>query len=271
MMWYSGATKGPRAYALGLADSPDGKAFEKHAGNPVMRMEDSHRSIVTAATLRKLDGTLIREKGKIRLWFSTTDFVNAKPGVYPLHTLHESESVNGRTWSKPSPALLQNAYGPSVLKEGGVYRLWYADLAGESWTIRHAVSGNGKDWKVTAEPVLELDQRWERKNLFYPTVVKADGVYLMWYGSYWNGNADKTALGMAASLDGLTWYKNPHNPVFTPDEARPWESHYTTSESVVRLADGSWRIWYASRTKPPHENKYFALCTARWSGPPKAK
>lgn len=29
--------------------------------------------------------------------------------------------------------------------------------------------------------------------------------------------------------------------------ARAWESHYTTSQSLMQLDDGSWRIWYASR------------------------
>jgi hypothetical protein len=95
-------------------------------------------------------------------------------------------------------------------------------------------------------------------------VLKAEGVYVMWYGSYWSAEENKTALGCAASIDGIRWFKNPHNPVFRPDPSRPWESHYTTSQSVMRLDDGSWRIWYATRKAPPFENKYFAIGTARW-------
>jgi hypothetical protein len=30
------------------------------------------------------------------------------------------------------------------------------------------------------------------------------------------------------------------------------------------LSDGSWRIWYATRTKPPFTHKYLAVGTARW-------
>ncbi len=121
---------------------------------------------------------------------------------------------------------------------------------------------------MTPEPVLVLDQDWERKRLFYPTVVKIDDAYLMWYGSYWQERANTTALGFAVSLDGLRWYKHPQNPVHRPDPERAWESHYVTSQSVMRLADGSLRMWYASRKKPPFVNKYFALNTARWSNPP---
>jgi hypothetical protein len=35
----------------------------------------------------------------------------------------------------------------------------------------------------------------------------------------------------------------------------------------MRLPDGSFRYWYASRKAPPFENLYFAINTARWTGP----
>jgi hypothetical protein len=35
----------------------------------------------------------------------------------------------------------------------------------------------------------------------------------------------------------------------------------------MRLADGSFRYWYASRKQPPFLNLYFAINTARWPGP----
>jgi hypothetical protein len=91
----------------------------------------------------------------------------------------------------------------------------------------------------------------------------------MWYGSYSNSPGDEvtTALGFAFSRDGMHWEKNPHNPVFGPDPSRSWESHYTTSQTVLPLPDGSWRIWYATRPKPPFVHKYFAIGTARWNGP----
>jgi hypothetical protein len=36
---------------------------------------------------------------------------------------------------------------------------------------------------------------------------------------------------------------------------------------VLRLPDGSFRYYYASRTAPPFMNLYFAINTARWAGP----
>ena len=113
-----------------------------------------------------------------------------------------------------------------------------------------------------------MDQRWEVKDQVYPMVVKADGVYLMLYGCYWNDDKH-TALGFAASTDGLTWTKHPDNPVFRPEPKNDWESNFTTSHSLMRLPDGSLRLWYAGRKQPPWSNLYFAIGTAKWTGPGK--
>jgi hypothetical protein len=106
------------------------------------------------------------------------------------------------------------------------------------------------------------------KDQVYPSVVKAGGVYLMLYGCYWK-DPEHTALGFAVSQDGLTWAKHPGNPVFRPDPRNDWESNFTTSHSLLRLPDGSFRLWYAGRKQPPWSNLYFAIGTARWNGPGK--
>lgn len=264
-MWYSGArgAVAERVFRLGLATSEDGRRFQRSSADPVFEFGDEARSVLTPTLLRKPDGSLLREDGQLRMWFSSTDFSSGDG----THTLHETRSRDGMEWEPPSPALLSGVYAPTILKEGAEYRMWYTDVESEPWVIRRATSRDGRGWSVRAEPVLVVDQAWEQGRLFYPTVLKADGVSLMWYGSYWSAQPQKTALGMAASLDGIRWYKNPRNPVLTPEESRPWESHYTTSQSVLRLEDGGFRIWYASRTKPPFVHKYFAINTARWSGP----
>lgn len=246
-----------RVFALGLATSRDGKTFEKFAGNPVYRFGDEKHSILTPSILRDGD--------QWRMWFAATDFKDASG----LHTLHAATSADGVHWSEPSPALLTNVYAPSVIKTGRTYRMWFTRVGQKPWVICHATSQNGREWKVTPQPVLELDQPWEHERLFYTAVVRHEGAYLMWYGSYWKEAQPelKTALGLAVSLDGIQWYKHPANPVFRPDVTRSWESNYVTSHSVMRLSDGQWRIWYATRTNPPLTHKYFAIGTASWSGP----
>jgi len=266
LLWYCGSrgAVSERIFRLGLATGEDGRHFIKHAANPVFDFGDKLHSVLTPTLLRHLDGSPMRENSRLRVWFSSTDFTD-KSG---RHTLHETTSEDGLNWSAPSPALLENVYAPTVLKVAdGEYRMWFADVSKEPWIFRTATSRDGRAWQVAAEPVLVADQAWEQGRLFYPSVVQADGMFLMWYGSYWRGHPSNTALGFAVSSDGVKWHKHPQNPVFRPDPPRAWESHYTTSQSVMRLPDGSWRMWYAARTAPPFRHKYFSIGTARWTGP----
>jgi len=264
-LWYCGSrgNVSERVFRLGLAKSTDGVHFVKDAESPVYDFGDGRHSVLTPTLLRSPEGGVLREGGHLRMWFSAATFVPGDP-----HTLHDARSRDGVRWTPPSDAQLEGAYAPSVIREDDRYRVWYTDVTADPWCFRHAESDDGCSWRVTPEAVLEVDQAWESSRLFYPTVVRVDGVYVMWYGSYIHPGTSRTALGVAVSQDGLRWEKNPGNPVFRPDPSREWESHYTTSQSVIRLDDGSWRIWYASRTKPPFEHKYFAVGTAHWAGHP---
>ncbi len=261
-LWYCGSrgTVAKRVFAMGLATSADGRKFFKFKSNPVFEFGDDRHSILTPTLLRNPDGTVLRDGGKLRMWFSSTWFEDPSG----LHTLHETTSEDGIRWSAPFDVLLKNAYAPTIIKTGRFYQMWYTDVSADPWIMRHASSTDGRRWRVTSEPVLVVDQKWERSRLFYPTVLKIDDAYLMWYGSYSTARPNTTSIGFAASLDGLRWYKHPNNPVLVPDPDRTWESHYCTSQSVMRLPDGSLRIWYASRKKPPFVNKYFAINTAVW-------
>lgn len=265
-LWYVGSRGkvADRIFRLGLATSDDGRKFERFGGGPVLAFPDGRRSILTPTLLSETDCKPIRENGKLRMWFSATDFQDPTQ----LHALHESTSDDGIHWSPPSESQLKNVYAPTILRDGDVYRLWYTDVSAEPWCFRHATSRDGRQWNVDAEPVLTVRQAWETKRLFYPCVRKVETGFVMWYGAYWRDHSNKTAVGVAVSRDGRAWTRSPNNPVLRPEESRPWESHYTTSESVLRLDDGSWRIWYASRTKPPFVNKYFAIGTARWEPAP---
>lgn len=265
-LWYSGSqgTPGNRVFRLGLATSDDGMRFEKHAANPVLAFADDAHSVLTPAPLRASDGAVLRENGQLRLYFSA-----ARLGKSGLHTLHQSRSTDGLKWDEPSPPLREHVYCPSVLKlAAGDYHLWYSDVSRRPWVIRHAHSHDGTEWTPTERPALTLSQSWEGEVLVYPTVLKVDGVYLMWYGSYDHAHRrETTAIGLAASLDGRQWFKNPHNPVFRPAPDRDWESNYVGSGSVLQLPDGSFRYYYASRKAPPFRNLYFAINTATWRGP----
>ncbi|MEX0678720.1 MAG: hypothetical protein WD063_16700, partial [Pirellulales bacterium] len=236
-LWYCGSrgTRYTRVFRLGLATGTDGKTFEKYAHNPVFEFGDGEHSVLTPGLLHRGDGTILREDGKLRMWFSSTVF-----GKTGLHTLHESTSADGIHWAKPSGVLLEHVYCPTVLKNDRGYQLWFVDVSKRPWVIRYATSTDGRQWTVREKPVLQLSQPWEAEIVVYPCVLWLDGVYLMWYGSYNHAvRRQTTAIGFAASSDGIHWHKHPQNPVLRPDPKRPWESNYVTSGCVMRLADGS--------------------------------
>lgn len=250
-----------RVFRMGLSTSRDGRNFGKHEVSPVLEMGNG-ASVLTPTFLRGGDGRVLREDGSLRLWFSSTTF---PPGI--VHTIHETRSEDGLSWSRPSGSQVEGAYAPTVLKDGDRYLMWYVDVTVDPWVFRFAESADGATWRSHSEAVVVADQEWERDRLFYPTVLKRDGVFLMWYGSYQSIDRHTTAIGFAVSEDGVHWTKHPGNPVFGPNPAREWESHYTTSQSIHTQPDGSLRMYYASRTKPPFTHKYVAIGTAVWEKP----
>ena len=175
-LWYSGSRGevDKRIFRLGMATSSNGKSFNKYASNPIFEFGNQKHSIVTPTFLRKPSGAVLREHGKLRMWFIAVDFAGNG-----MHTLHESTSSDGVLWSKPSDVQRDNIYAPTILKENDVYRMWYIDVSGSPWTVRHAKSHDGKKWRVSPQICLSVDQPWEKGNLFYPTVLKSDGLYLM--------------------------------------------------------------------------------------------
>lgn len=263
-MFYSGSqgAVADRVFRMGRAVSTDGVHFTKDNG-PVFEFGDGRHSILTPTLLRGENGAVLRENGRLQLWFASADMTQSGAP----HALYRSDSADGTTWTPPSAPLLENVYAPTIIRDGDRYRMWYTDVSGEPWVIRHADSPDGNAWRVTETPCIVIDQAWEKNRLFYPGVVKTGSTYVMWYGAYWTARPDTTAIGCAVSEDGITWNKHASNPVVRPNPTRPWESHYTTSQTVMKLPDGRWRIWYGSRKEPPFVNKYFAVGTAVWNGP----
>ena len=146
-----------RVFSLGLATSADGKRFEKYKNNPVFSFDEHRLSILTPCVLRDSDGSILREAGKMRMWFSSARFgAGGRP-----QAVGEMSSADGVHWSNVSPSLLEKAYAPSVLKTPRGYEMWYTEPGKYPWRMRHARSDDGMKWSVTEQPVLEMAQPWE--------------------------------------------------------------------------------------------------------------
>jgi hypothetical protein len=98
---------------------------------------------------------------------------------------------------------------PFVMIEDGSWRMWY--VSGLKWEetaiglhsyyhIKYAESTDGVHWK--RDGLVCIDLQSGERNIGRPCVLKADGIYKMWYSH----SADcGYRIGYAESLDGFVW------------------------------------------------------------------
>src|SRR5262249_8674879 len=186
------------------------------------------------------DVSLLRE-GAYRMWFSWR----------PRQSIALVEGKDGLTWSKPVVALGPNkASGwedevnrAVVVKQGGLYRMWYTGQAkGKSW-IGYATSKDGKAWKRRSDkPVLSAEKPWEKVAVMCPHVLydDKDKGFRMWYSGGEQHEPD--AIGYATSKDGLKWTKHEKNPIFRPEAKNAWEKDRVTACQVI--LQGGWHLMF---------------------------
>ena len=83
---------------------------------------------------------------------------------------------------------------------------------------------------------------WDNGQAFFPSVLYRDSTYIMWYGG--DDNTHKFRTGRATSPDGITWQKDPLNPVLSLGPKGAWDDFEVWLPSV--LYDGNrYRMWYS--------------------------
>jgi sucrose-6-phosphate hydrolase SacC (GH32 family) len=126
-------------------------------------------------------------------------------------------------WHAPQPVLdldgSNHVNDPSVVEVGGTLYMFYTDApTGEDDTIHLATSTDGLDW---ARKGLVLGQgaagSWEADRVGRPSVVYEGGAFKMWYDGQVVGVGRH--VGYATSPDGLTWTRDPANPVLLNEGA----------------------------------------------------
>ncbi len=126
--------------------------------------------------------------------------------------------------------------GQTIIFENGIYKMWYGGVNGSYIRIGYAYSSDGLNWTKHDSPVLELGSSgsWDNMDVYFPWVIKVDTVYHMWY---LGGNGNLELVGHATSLDGLSWTKDPTNPVINVGAYGKWDDVSVAPGPVV--FDGS--------------------------------
>ncbi|MBI3987406.1 MAG: hypothetical protein HY343_10825, partial [Lentisphaerae bacterium] len=273
-MWYAGYLA-PN-WRIFYATSPDGLAWTK-VDNTVP---------VTGDNLGMLKPSVIKDGGVYKMWYM---------GSGANWRTFYATSTNGLTWQKFNNAnvvttsdglctngiiLLGSAgrgdqtgiYGHSVLKEGGLYRMWYSGYDGTYMYIFYATSTDGVSWVKydnTIPPVSDASSsngrvprgsagRADSFRAYYHSVMKEGNTYHMWYTAYNNAN---DRICYASSPDGLTWTK--------VDNTVPTSSDVTGTNGCIPLGvtgadlggvrlpcvmrDGDlFKMWYAGYVAPSY-------------------
>ena len=119
---------------------------------------------------------------------------------------------------------------PSVIFEDGEFVMGFVAYGDAGGGVGRAVSADGMNWTVDANPVLEPSSDWERGEIARVDLARFDDGYVMVFAG------DTTSRrGLAVSGDGVEWFVHPENPFMTTSDL-PRASVFD-SEFVVN-ADG---------------------------------
>ena len=195
-MWY-GAGLVPGTWPTGYATSPDGVTWTKHPDNPVLPVGDagswdSSNALITA---------VVADGGGFRAWYWGYVTLNWMSIGY-------ATSPDGVTWTKyaGNPVFWPRTRGwdrlvvafPMVVKDGGVYRMWYT--GGNCDGFGHAVSADGINWarQPLWEPVLPCGAPGDWDWCVFSSRLVLEGVTAhMWYNGI--NSQDVFAIGYATA------------------------------------------------------------------------
>lgn len=140
---------------------------------------------------------------------------------------------------------------PTVIWENDTLKMWYigvgADFKGR---LCYAWSLDGVAWTKHSAPVMDVGGAgtWDCGWLDTPEIVRdSSGYKLYYYGdTAWQFSAISSAMGVAYSVDGINWTKEPNNPVFTKSNVGDWDGTWVESPAVIfdYNINGPYKMWY---------------------------
>ncbi len=236
--WYSGYDGA--TYRIYYATSPDGLVWTKY-NNTIPANSDTTStdgriplgSNARGDDLHVYGPNVIKDGSTYKMWYSGHDGASVR--------IFYATSPDGLTWTKYNNATPNasdttstdgrvplgtntkgddaNTYFPSVILEGGTYKMWYAGNDGTNIRIYYATSPDGLVWtkydntspansntsSTNGRVPLGTDTYGDDLHTYQPSVIKdISGLYFILY----TGNDGTNArIYLASSPDGLVWTK----------------------------------------------------------------
>jgi len=246
-----------KAWHTGEATSSDGLHWQKQ-GRIISPQPDSWEGSYIAA-----NGAALLDRGEFLYWYV------AGPRETPRIGL--ARSPDGKQWSRRTAPVLgtgprgswdeRGVADPDVLRIGDTLYMYYLgqDRARRQ-RIGLARSADGVHWqKLRSNPILEIgpDTAFDENGLGEPAVWQSHGKYWMLYTG--RDRREYRRLGMAGSIDGVTWKKLPGS--FAGSE--PWNEKVICDPSVL-IEGNSIRVWFGGGdVASPDENLHGRIGTAK--------
>jgi predicted GH43/DUF377 family glycosyl hydrolase len=232
----------------GSAQSPDG-ALARYAGNPLL----AKGAAGSYDQLKIGPRAILREAPNVwKMWYeavpggnqSTTAYATSSDGLAwtkyagnPVMTPSVAWEGNGGANHENSPT--------AILKEDGIYKLWYHAISNTTRAIGYAESKDGLTWtKYAGNPILTPGPMgaWDADTVCEPRVMRVGAQYYMFYTHC----AGAHGIGLATSNDGKSWIKYAGNPVLTIGAGGAWDNQQVSWGEVYY--DGQrFFMWYPGR------------------------
>jgi len=254
-MWYTGMDNSGFP-SINYAESVDGISWSKDISNPVL----TNGGPFTFDSDGVGGACVIFDGGLYKMWYTGLD------GLMP--SIGYAWSTDGIVWTKQGTvAVLEAGPGltdwdhdgvafPSVINDGGVYKMWYTGRFDNSTgivgllAIGYASSTDGVIWvKDASNPVLERDTlSWDNRGVGACDVKKTPTGFLMFYTGFVSGGGVISRLGMITSADEITW-TNAASPALDVGGSGDWDDFGVAAPTFL-MTGSKIMLWYTGANIP---------------------
>jgi predicted GH43/DUF377 family glycosyl hydrolase len=196
--WNPGARRPLFYSSIGLAVSEDyGKSFRKSFSVPILTRSEFDPCLVTSPYV-------LRDGDKWRMWYvSGFKWEEVDDELHSYYHIKYAESKDGVEWERNGLVCIdlrageRNIARPCVIKEDGMYKMWYSYNLGDGYRAGFADSTDGYVWtRRDEEAGIDVSESgWDSEAIDYPWVFIHEGRKYMLY----NGN------GFGRDGFGIAW------------------------------------------------------------------
>ncbi len=191
--------------------------------------------------------------------------------TYPLIS-----GISGTDWKRGTYGPVSVHHNPSASNTGSrpfdySFAMYYDATTGGQEVIGLAYSSDGAHWIRYHQPPYEDAPVFDHGNpgdwdsdyaTFGAVIPDLEGVWHLWYSGSGPAGGANQGIGHATSPDGITWTRDPDNPLIHVSDGVAWRDVRTYTPSVLYSAsafDGHGepsrcKMWFSGRTNTPSTN-----------------